>query len=491
MNIKYNILLFVAIISVLGIPSLYGQDVIKITSNDFSNVNLLNPIFEKLYSLEKNKNGQINIVHIGDSHIQADFFTNAIRQPIQARFGNAGYGFTFPYKLAKTNGTNYIQYTSDTNWKSRRNIFPVTDVSIGLSGIALYTDDEDFEINVEANPLYTFDKIKILYPEQESPFDLIISNSKIPEITHIEKEKLIKESVSNEHKKYIMHKVQPNETLYRLSIKYKIAVEEIKKANQLESNTIKRGMELYIPNLDYKREHKIAVSKKRNDSTHVANPVILANQAKISSQLFCTTYNLPETTNQFKVEANDTRSEYNLSGFVLEKKNPGVIYHSIGVNGAKVSDYNKYPLFFEQLPILDPSLLIISLGTNEAFGKWSAPYYISQIKTFISNVRQKNPNVVILIMTPPPSLFNRRRTNTFVTNYGQILKEQITDCVIWDLLSKLGGEDAPKQQYLSSFMAKDKIHYTKEGYEMQGSLFLSDFLSAYDNYVKIKNQWKQ
>lgn len=479
------------LISTLGIPSLYGQEVINIANNDFSNANLLNPIFDKLYSLESTKNRQINIVHIGDSHVQADFFTNAIRQPIQARFGNAGYGFTFPYKLAKTNGTGYIQYTSDIEWNSRRNIYPVTDISIGLAGIALYTNQQDFDIDVEVNPLYTFDKIKILYPGQDLPFDLTVPNNKIPEITHAEKEKLIEESVINEQRKYITHRVQPNETLYRLSVNYKVSVDDIKKANRLESNTIRAGMGILIPNLNYKSPSKTTQPTERKDSTNTSSSIILASRPNISSQPFCTTYSLVETANRFKIESNNTQKEYNLSGVVLEKNRHGIIYHSIGVNGAKVSDYNKYPLFFEQLPILNPDLLIISLGTNEAFGKWTATYYVNQIKTFINNVRRKNPNTVILVMTPPPSLFNRKLPNTFITDYKQILIDQIKDCVIWDLLGKLGGASAPSQQELGSLMAKDKVHFTKAGYEMQGDLFLKDFLSAYDNYAKIRNHWKQ
>ena len=56
-----------------------------IKNNVFANQELLNPIFNKLYNLEKSKKGKINIVHIGDSHIQADFFTNAIRSELQSK----------------------------------------------------------------------------------------------------------------------------------------------------------------------------------------------------------------------------------------------------------------------------------------------------------------------------------------------------------------------------------------------------------------------
>ena len=58
-----------------------------------------------------------------------------------------------------------------------------------------------------------------------------------------------------------------------------------------------------------------------------------------------------------------------LNGLILENDNEGITYSSIGVNGAKSSDFNKFPLFFEQLPALEADLYVISLGTNESFDK--------------------------------------------------------------------------------------------------------------------------
>src|SRR6218665_6047 len=63
-------------------------------------------LYEKLYQLEKTKTGRVNIAHIGDSHIQADIFSGLVRQKMQLKFGNAGRGLIFPYRLAKSNEPN-------------------------------------------------------------------------------------------------------------------------------------------------------------------------------------------------------------------------------------------------------------------------------------------------------------------------------------------------------------------------------------------------
>ncbi len=55
----------------------------------------------------KLKSGQqtVNIVHIGDSHIQGNMLTAEVRRLLQEKFGNAGRGLVFPYSLVRTSGS--------------------------------------------------------------------------------------------------------------------------------------------------------------------------------------------------------------------------------------------------------------------------------------------------------------------------------------------------------------------------------------------------
>ena len=85
--------------------------------NNFYNASALNPFFEKLVALDTFHDRKINIVHIGDSHIQADVMTNVMRVRLQEVFGNAGLGLVFPYSLIKTNGGKNVSFTSNIAWK--------------------------------------------------------------------------------------------------------------------------------------------------------------------------------------------------------------------------------------------------------------------------------------------------------------------------------------------------------------------------------------
>ncbi len=429
---------------------------IVVGDNIITNTSSLKLFFEKLYFLETQKGGKVNIVHIGDSHIQADLMTGVIRKTLQQRFGNAGCGFTFPHSLAKTNGGHYVRFNSNASWNSRRIIYaPEAGMEVGLSGIALETR-EDFvvEVNVK-DSAYQFNTLKIITPGNASGFDVATSSKTI----------VLESTVP----KKVTHKIKSGEVLGSIADKYNVTVAQLKKANGLRSDIIRAGKTLKIPTTQMQK-------KKVKRSEFIPLP--------IAADSLSNYYHSDSALSKIYLLPNNTRKEYTLSGIVLEKDEPGLIYHSIGVNGAKASDYNKYPLFFEQLPSLKPDLIVISLGTNESFDKMGAADYIVQINLFIDAVKEKNPDACVVVMTPPPSMFKRKYPNTFVASYAKeiLMQETAKNYASWDLFSEMGGLFSVNRNAANGLMAGDKVHYSKPGYEKQGALFTEALLNAYDNF---------
>lgn len=444
----------------------------------FINETQLDAFFEKLYQLQQTDSGKVNIVHIGDSHIQADMLTNATRTILQSQFGNGGYGFTFPYSLAGTNGTNIVKYTSGVDWDSRRNIYPTTDIEIGLSGIALYSKGANLEISLNTNSTNSFTKIKVISPEQSPRFEVSFSGQSATQTTAPVVQQPKVNQIRKSTKKVIpkQHTVQSGETLYRISLNNKISVDELKQLNNLTTNTIRTGMVLQLPGEEVLVEEE--VEEIVVPQSPPANKVV--PQSRSGSKRYMVEYTVPKPVNAATISSGN-QPECSLSGIVLENNQSGIIYHSIGVNGARLSDYNKYPLFFEQLPVLEGDLFIISLGTNEAFGKLSVANYMKQLDRFAQQIRKNNPQAVIMVVTPPPALVKRRTPNEYLEMYREALVTS-KGYVIWDMLKILGGINAPKSKAFSDYMAKDKIHYTREGYRMQGELLATALLSAFDTY---------
>jgi LysM repeat protein len=424
--------------------------------NIITNTSSLNLFFEKMYLMEQQGKGQINIVHIGDSHIQADLFTNKIRKGLQARYGNAGCGFNFPHQLAKTNGSYTTRYKSNASWSSRRVIYPVENgMEVGLSGIALKTKESFVvELNVK-DSTYNFNTIRVITPGNAETFDLATSSKTI----------VLESTVP----KKITHKIKSGEVLGTIARKYGVSIAEIKRVNGLKNNNIRAGKTLKIPTgekekREVKRSEFIPLELQADSLSHYYH----------SNAAIDKIYLLPH----------GKQKEYSLSGVVLENDAPGIIYHSIGVNGAKASDFNKYPLFFEQLPALKPDLIVISLGTNESFDKMGTDAYIAQLNTFIANIKAQAPDAAILVTTPPPSLFKRKYPNTFAASYAKGIAMQETDAnyATWDMYSEMGGLYGVKRNAARGYMSTDRVHYSKDGYEKQGKLFTEAFIKAYDNF---------
>jgi LysM repeat protein/lysophospholipase L1-like esterase len=432
------------------------DEVEMVGDNIITNTSSLKLFFEKLSLMEQQKAGKINIVHVGDSHIQADLMTNYIRKRLQELYGNGGGGFTFPHQLAKTNGSYNTRFKSNAAWQSRRVIYPVeAGMDVGLSGIALKTR-EDFavELNVR-DSAYDFNTIKIITPGNEPDFDVATSSKTI----------VLESTVP----KKVTHRIKNGEVLGSIADKYNVSVTQLKKLNGLKTDRIRAGKTLKIPTGEMQKREV-----RRSEF------IPLALQADSVAHYYHSTTAL----DKIYLLPNKGQKEYSLSGLVLENDAPGLLYHAIGVNGAKASDYNKYPLFFKQLPALQPDLVVIALGTNESFDKTSAEGFLVQLNQFIASVEAQCPDACILVMTPPPSLFRRKYPNAIAAAYAKSIAEQEAEknYATWDMYTEMGGLYGVPRNAKRGIIGGDRVHYTKDGYEKQGRLFSEAFVKAYDNF---------
>jgi LysM repeat protein len=429
---------------------------IEIAVNEITNKKALHPLFEKINKMQADKSGKINIVHIGDSHIQADFFSGKFRQNLQQQFGDGGRGFVFPYNLAKTNGPGDIRFSSNEAWESQRNIYADNGNPVGLSGIALWTKNKNFAVEMNVKTKESgFSKLKIFTPNNQKMFDVALASKII--------------QLESDIPKKIVHKIRNGESLSVIADKYNVTIKSIKSANSLKSNNIRAGKTLKIPSNQMEkkvveRSEFIPIETLREEGFH----------SFASDSLLHKIYLIPALE----------QTDFALNGLVLENNSPGIIYHTIGVNGAKSSDYNKFPLFFEQLKTLTPDLVIISLGTNESFDKLVTADYFLQLSLMMETIVNQNPSVTVLITTPPPSQFKRKFPNTFVADYTKevLAQAELRNYAVWDMFAHFGGLFGINQMVKEGLIGADRVHYTKAGYEKQGQLLTEAFLEALQNY---------
>src|SRR5690554_2478444 len=413
---------------------LEAWDVLTDNNSAIQNISAINNFLEDLHELYATNKGRVRITHIGDSHIQAGFFQTKARKDLQSIFGNAGLGFTFPHRLASSNGISELRYTSSIPWESKRNIHASETDFVGLSGFSLQTNQRDFAIALEVkDDAFAFNTLRVFTPNQSPMFSLALANREVKfESNRIERKQ---------------HTIKSGEALSIIARNYGVSVAAIKQANNLRSDAIRAGAKLSIP-------------VKTNKPEPIDKSDFSLLSFKDNSNSFI--YNSPELQSAIWILPND----------------------GIGVNGARFADYNKTKMFFEQLKELDSDLLVISLGTNESFDKLEKESYLADLKSFVSNLRELLPEVSILFTTPPPSLVGRSAPNTFAEEYAMEIRNlaEKQNIAVWDLYKVLGGNEKIRENYTNGLVARDYIHYTVKGYELAGSLFSEALLQALYHY---------
>ncbi|HAI75635.1 MAG TPA: hypothetical protein DCM08_05260 [Microscillaceae bacterium] len=95
----------------------------------------------------------LNIVHIGDSHIQADFFTAVVREKFQSipQWGNAGRGFFFPCEIAGSSAVYNISAQTTGYWQGCHILQASKNCNWGLSGFTASTQQENAQLSVWSN----------------------------------------------------------------------------------------------------------------------------------------------------------------------------------------------------------------------------------------------------------------------------------------------------------------------------------------------------
>lgn len=366
---------------------------VKEKVNIIHNAEELNPFFSELKNI---KLKQVNVLHIGDSHLQPNIITEVLRDGLQQKFGNAGRGLIVPYTVAGTNSPTDIISQSNEKWEGKRNSKPLLPQANGIGGITIESADSTASFIFQLPEKYAFTKMTVFFQNNSTSYDLLA-------------EDLINRQIIN-LKKYIDEKDKNVASVTFTKPTYKV---------------------------------KITSIKSKPEQTH-------------------TTILGINTTNDKK----------------------GLIYHSIGVNGAEYFHYDTSKYFNEQTPFLNPNIIIVSLGTNEAYRK-DADFDEAGIKkdvdSFIHNLKKYNPGVSFLITTPAYAYKNGKQNSRLKIIHdilvGYCNENQLA---YWDL-QEITGEAANWKN--NNLFSKDLVHYNKEGYKLQGQLLLKAILNSYNEYL--------
>ena len=187
-----------------------------------------------------------------------------------------------------------------------------------------------------------------------------------------------------------------------------------------------------------------------------------------------------------------TSGTVRLFGFSFEKPGPGVIYSSLGLNGAQVQAVLR---FFElgqwtaQLQHQHPDLVIINYGTNESiFPSYIEKDYPGELHKLIQRIQAALPGTSLLIMSPMDR-GQRDSSGQIVTppilqRIVDIQRQTALDlnCAFFDTFDAMGGAGTMGTWYNSQprLVSADFMHPLPAGAAKVGALLDLALTAGFD-----------
>ncbi len=346
---------------------------------------------------------RVGIVHIGDSHLQADVATSVVRRRLQSDYGDAGRGLVTPLKMAGTNEPrDYAFRGVDGVWVSSKLMKRPWATKMGFTGVS--TTPMSGKGTIEVATLSRTGTPQI--------FDCVC----------------------------LLHSARPE----------------------------------VAPAVPY------AATAVRTDS-------------------LVSVVTLPQPVSTLGLDMS-LPSDQALYGMSLERMRPGgLLYHVIGNNGAAYVSYNGIERFGDGVALLSPDLIIVSLGANEAFSRMTSDEMYSSIAVMVDGLRRSCPGAQILLTTPMECQRStsvrrkrrRRRVRSYVVNprvsaMREVILRYGRDNKIptYDFYEVAGGAGASAKWISAGMMARDRIHNSVKGYDVQGQLLYEALKKAVSKDAK-------
>lgn len=333
----------------------------------------------------------VTVVHIGDSHLQADMGTAVTRDRLGATFDHLrGRGLIIPFKLAGTNQPVDYKITSGGTFLQSRLLKLPWPTKMGFTGIGIQPSGTRFSLDITTGE--QFDALTVYYSGDTLKVNSVIdANNAVP----------------------------------------------------FAASDVYKGVKIMLP--------------------ESYNSITLNLEAPVGTALHGINCSYSET---------------------------GLAYHVIGNNGATFATYSMIGnVGADVSEMFEPDLIILSLGTNEAFNKISDSEFRRSIDDFVKELRMTNPDVPLLLVTPQEchrktttGRRRRKRTTFTVNNNVKRMRNIILDYArdnsipVYDWYKVAGGDGSSHKWIADRYINTDHIHLTMAGYRLQGNLFTDALL---------------
>jgi hypothetical protein len=366
---------------------------------EYFDATAVSALFEKLKRADREK---VRILHMGDSHLQADIGANHTRNSLQAIFGFGGRGSVFPYAAAGTHATQDYNSFCSGSWEKASNLQPKPRFPVGVSGFTVKTRDSMasfgfrfYQNNACFQPHFRF--LSVYCEKGDSCFDLECSIDA--------------------------------ETWYPV---------------QESALPEDRKLSLLLPEAPL-RELRFRFRKNQ------------------SQQRFAQIYGL-------SLESTENR---------------GVLYHSTGINGARLNAIKRAEIFQNQLREYQPDAVFIDLIANDlAFGGFDSVFLSRELDTILARIRAVRPETSILLIGMQ-DISVRGRNIENAGYYSRFIRQYAgrNRVAFYDYFRVSGGRHSIKKWHKNKLCNNDLCHLTRTGYLLKGRLLTNAILGSYLHFL--------
>ncbi len=353
---------------------------------------------EHLFQYKKVTSDHLEVLQIGDSHIQPGVMTDPLAFLLQKEFGDGGYGLAFPYQVAQTNGHGSYQTFSNMTWNTAKVIQENPNLPIGISGYTISNASPEATITWE--------------------FDSLVGGNEVQWV------KIFHASIidSNFHYQLVNDK---NETAQRIASL---------------SNTHTTVFYFAHPTYVFELRHEQFYEKQKSSTIY---GVYVANDQK------------------------------------------GARISSVGVNGATYKHYAQNIDFRNQVESIKPDLVILSLGTNEAFqSNFDDTLFFDEVLNLVQMIQSIESHLLVILTTP--QAVSIRKSNANKGYYAPNptvprVRDVIIDVAnrleipVYDLYAAMGGANSMKNWSQLGMTDKRQIHFSPKGYKILGESMAKAF----------------
>jgi len=198
----------------------------------------------------------------------------------------------------------------------------------------------------------------------------------------------------------------------------------------------------------------------------------------------------PVSELEIRVESGQVR----LFGVAAEKPGPGLVYDSLGMNGASIAVLSRIfnrDFWTAELQHREPNLVIINYGTNEAdFASFVNGPYEKEVREAVRRVQAAVPEASLMLMSPMDrgervgldEIQTMETIPKIVAIQRRVAAE--TGCAFFDTFEAMGGTGTMARWYNARrrLVSADLIHPIPAGGRIVADAFVRELMLGYNRF---------